>query len=341
MKIRVSVNGYGTIGKRVADAVLMQPDMELVGVSKRAPDYEAKIATSRGIRVFVEKEAIDSFRSAGIEVSGTREDMIRASDVVIDATPDGVGERNKELYVKLGRPAIFQGGEEPHVAEASFSALCNYDDVQGKKYVRVVSCNTTGMLRVLCSLRKVLRIRKARVTLIRRAADPREVKKGPINAVMLNPVKLPSHHADDVKTVLGNVDILTSAYVVPTTLMHVHSMMLEIEGSAATRDVIEALESSPRIVGVSGASGISSTAEIIEAFRDLGRKRNDVPEVVLFEDSVYAMGNELLLSYAVHQESIVVPENIDAIRAIFGLMRADDSISLTDRTLGILRGRVL
>ncbi|MFO7539153.1 MAG: type II glyceraldehyde-3-phosphate dehydrogenase, partial [Chloroflexota bacterium] len=32
-KIRVAVNGYGIIGKRVADAVRVQPDMELVGVA--------------------------------------------------------------------------------------------------------------------------------------------------------------------------------------------------------------------------------------------------------------------------------------------------------------------
>ena len=31
--IRVGVNGYGTIGKRVADAVAPQPDMRLVGVT--------------------------------------------------------------------------------------------------------------------------------------------------------------------------------------------------------------------------------------------------------------------------------------------------------------------
>jgi glyceraldehyde-3-phosphate dehydrogenase (NAD(P)) len=32
--IRVGVNGYGTIGKRVADAGAAQPDMELAGVAK-------------------------------------------------------------------------------------------------------------------------------------------------------------------------------------------------------------------------------------------------------------------------------------------------------------------
>jgi glyceraldehyde-3-phosphate dehydrogenase/erythrose-4-phosphate dehydrogenase len=32
-KVSVGVNGYGVIGKRVADAVRLQPDMVLVGVS--------------------------------------------------------------------------------------------------------------------------------------------------------------------------------------------------------------------------------------------------------------------------------------------------------------------
>ena len=35
-KVKVAVNGYGTIGKRVADAVKLQPDMELIGVAKQA-----------------------------------------------------------------------------------------------------------------------------------------------------------------------------------------------------------------------------------------------------------------------------------------------------------------
>jgi len=32
-KVRVAVNGYGVIGKRIADAVAAQTDMELFGVA--------------------------------------------------------------------------------------------------------------------------------------------------------------------------------------------------------------------------------------------------------------------------------------------------------------------
>lgn len=38
-KIKVAINGYGVIGKRVADAVRAQEDMELLGVSDVTTDY--------------------------------------------------------------------------------------------------------------------------------------------------------------------------------------------------------------------------------------------------------------------------------------------------------------
>ena len=43
-KVKVAINGYGTIGKRVADAVQMQKDMEIVGISKTKPNFEAFVA---------------------------------------------------------------------------------------------------------------------------------------------------------------------------------------------------------------------------------------------------------------------------------------------------------
>ena len=45
-RIRVAVNGYGVIGKRVADAVALQDDMALVGVAEDA--FSAKSPPGRG-----------------------------------------------------------------------------------------------------------------------------------------------------------------------------------------------------------------------------------------------------------------------------------------------------
>jgi glyceraldehyde-3-phosphate dehydrogenase (NAD(P)) len=42
--IRVAVNGYGVIGKRVADAVAAQEDMVLAGVSDIETDWRPRMA---------------------------------------------------------------------------------------------------------------------------------------------------------------------------------------------------------------------------------------------------------------------------------------------------------
>ena len=341
-KVKVAVNGYGTIGKRVADAVKLQPDMELIGVAKTSPNYEALTAVKKGYRIFTVKDNIPKFEKSGIPVAGTVEDMVKEADIIVDATPNGVGAAYKPLYQQFGKKALFQGGEKADVAEISFSALCNYDEARNKNYIRVVSCNTTGILRVLCTINNyVSKIEKVRATIVRRASDPKEVKKGPINAIVPDPATVPSHHAKDVLTVLKGIDIITMAVIAPTTLMHLHTMMITLKDKVTREDVIKVLSNTPRIVLVSGKSGINSTAEIVEVSRDLGRYRYDIPEVVVFEDSVFVNGNELYLMYGVHQESIVVPENIDAIRAAMNLASKEESIKITNDTLGIMKGYLI
>ncbi len=339
MRVRVCINGFGTIGKRIADAISRQPDMEVVGVSKTRPNYEAFVAIRRGFKLYVPKDKILEFENLGIKVAGTIEDMVSSSDVVIDATPAGTGAKYKDLYKSLGKPAIFQGGEKADVADVSFNTLCNYDKALGKRYVRVVSCNTTALLRVIGSLKRYFRIRKIFAVIVRRGADPKEIKRGPINAIVLDPPKVPSHHAIDVKTVLPDLDITTVAVAVPTTLMHTHIVRIEFEEPLSRSDVVRVLEKSPRIILVnSDRYGIRSTAELAEIARDMSRSRYDIPELVIWEDSITVTGSELILVQSVHQESIVIPENVDAVRAITRLTdNPEECMRITDENLGIKR----
>lgn len=341
-KVKVALNGYGTIGKRVADAIRLQPDMELIGVAKTSPNYEAIIASRRGINVYTLKDSVEKFQKVGIKVAGTVEDMVKEADIVVDTTPNGIGATYKPLYQSLNKNALFQGGEKADIGEISFSALCNYDEAKGKKYIRVVSCNTTGMLRMICTMNKISKVEKVRATIVRRAADPKEVKKGPINSIVPDPASVPSHHAKDVLTVIKGIDIVTMAVIAPTTLMHLHTMVLTVKDKITKDVIIDTLLNTPRIVLVnSSRTSVTSTAEIVEVSRDMGRNRYDIPEVVVFEDSIYTNGNEVFLMYGVHQESIVVPENIDAIRASLQLMSKEDSIKITNETLGIMRGYLI
>lgn len=51
-KTRVTINGYGVIGRRVADAVALQDNMELIGVADvvgRLPHRDGRVARLRGL----------------------------------------------------------------------------------------------------------------------------------------------------------------------------------------------------------------------------------------------------------------------------------------------------
>ncbi len=333
-KVKVAINGYGTIGKRVADAVNLQKDMSVVGVTKTKPDFEAKMAVKKGYKLYAAiEERAELFDKAGIKIEGTIDDLIEKADVVIDCSPSKVGAENKEKYVKAGVKAIFQGGEKESVAEVSFNALSCYDKAIGKDYVRVVSCNTTGLTRVLYLIKENFGIKKVRATMIRRVVDPKEDKKGLVNGIMPNPIALPSHHGPDVKTVL-DVDITTVAFKVPTTLMHVHSINVVPEEVPSRDDVIDVLKSEPRILLLSEKDGFTSTAKIVEWAREV-RIRYDLYENCVWEESISIVDGEIYLTQAIHQEAIVVPENVDAIRAMFELKSRDESMKITNESLGI------
>ena len=331
--------GYGTIGKRVADAIMRMDDMELVGVIKQTPDYEGEVAVSKGIRLYTYEDRVSKFEKAGFKVAGIVDDLIKNVDVIIDATPDGVGAENKsKIYEPMGLRAIFQGGEEADVAEVSFNALANYDMAVGKRFIRVVSCNTTALSRLISAfLIHGYRIRRVRAYLVRRGADPREFKKGPINDVVFNPATVPSHHGPDVQTVIPTIDIITMAVAVPTTMMHLHMVNIEFDGQISKGEVVKVLEETPRILLFNVSSRkFESLAQIIEWARDVGRLRGDVMENAIIEDSITVLQNELFLMQGVHQESIVVPENIDAVRAMFKLSSKWDSIRKTDLSLNLV-----
>jgi glyceraldehyde-3-phosphate dehydrogenase (NAD(P)) len=339
--VKVLINGYGSIGKRVADAVSKQKDMEVIGVTKTRPNFEAQMAVDKGYKLFTAiPERKSLFEENGIDIEGTIFDVIEDADIVVDCAPGGIGKENLEnIYKKYGVKAILQGGEKARFVEDNFNALWSYDRCYGKDYIRAVSCNTTGLCRTLYAINSATDIIKARVVLVRRGADPNDAKRGPINAIVPNPPTIPSHHGPDVASVVPEFEgkIITSAIIVPTTLMHMHSLMVETTGTTRD-DILDAIEKTPRIFTVSAEDGLNSTATIIEFARDLGRPRYDLNEIAIWEESINVVGNELFLMQAVHQESDVIPENIDCIRSMLQ-MEEDNmkSIEMTNKAMGLMK----
>src|SRR5512134_2341475 len=94
-KVRVLVNGYGVIGKRIADAIAVQDDMELVGIADVVSDWRIRVAVERGYPVYAStSQAAEQMRAAGVPLAGVLDDLLKQVDVVADATPKKIAAAN-------------------------------------------------------------------------------------------------------------------------------------------------------------------------------------------------------------------------------------------------------
>ena len=339
MGIRVAVNGYGVIGKRVADAVKQQEDMEVAGVVDVVRDWRPRMALERRFAVYgAGPEQAEARRKSGLQVAGTLEQLLGTVDVVVDCTPKKVAAKNVETYRKRGIKFIVQGGEKHGVTGHSFVAECNYAGALGRDATRVVSCNTTSVVRTLTALKRAGLLRKARGTLLRRATDPWESHESGIMNTLVPEQDIPSHQGPDAQTVDPELDVVTMAVKVPETLAHLHYWVVEMPRAASRDEVLEAFRASSRIKLIRYADGLSALNAVKELMSDAGRPRSDLYEVALWEDMLKVQGSELFYAYMVDNQAIVVPETIDAIRA---LTRAESdpkaSIARTDAAMGIGR----
>ena len=332
---RVGILGYGVIGRRLADAVALQPDMQVIGVAARPTSFSLRDAAQLNYNLYVTETPRDGDVAQRLtSVCGSFADLLSQIDVLLDCTPSGVPQQHRELIDSLDHlVTVVQGGEKADSCDVSFNSMTNYDQAIGKRRIRVISCSSTGTTRFLYALDRAFGVQQAFVALARRAADPGKLGKVPFNSLV--PTLGLSHHARDVKTVFPGPHVVSVSVDCPTTLGHVLQFQVDL-GQAVERDhVLEALQTIPRIaIG----RGIRSTAELAEHYTDLGRRRGDRPEIYVFEESVETCGTTVLAAISVHMESITIPETVDCVRAALGLDSMGwNSIALTDRSLGILQ----
>ena len=338
-KTRVAVNGYGVIGKRIADAVAAQDDMEVVGVADVVSDWRIKVAVEREFPIYASTpEAETHMRAAGLPVVGGLDELLGWVDIVADATPKKVASANFEKYKTAEVKSIFQGGEKHSLTGHSFVAQANYETALGRDATRVVSCNTTSIVRTLGALKNAGLLKKARGVLIRRATDPWESDHGGVMNTVVPEKSIPSHQGPDAQTVIPDLDVLTIAVMAAHTTSHLHAWNVELTRPASKDEVLAAFRAAPRIAFLKMSEGIVGLNSTLEMMADLGRPRGDMWEVGLWEDGLTVVGSELFYNYQVYNQAIVVPETIDAIRALTASeMDGAASIAKTDAALGLVR----
>ncbi len=336
-KIKIAVNGYGVIGKRVAEAVTLQEDMELVGIGDVAADWRIKAAAAKGYPIFANTdEGRKAMDNQNISAAGGLDDLLDAVDVVVDCAPKKFGAQNAELYKTAGVKFIVQGGEKHETTGHSFSAENNYASALNRESTRVVSCNTTSIVRTLSALKRAGLLNKARGTLLRRATDPWESHKNGIMNTMVPEPEIPSHQGPDAQSVDPELDVVTAAVKVPQTLSHMHYWTVQLTKEVSKEDVLEAFSTSTRTAFINMSDDLSANNAVKELMLDLGRPHGDMYEVAIWEDMLKVEGDELYYAYLVDNQAIVIPETIDAIRALTGAESdPKKSIERTNRSLGI------
>ena len=342
-KVRVGVAGYGVIGQRLADGVALQGDMELVGVADVAPTLSVRALRERGMPYKFYTAAPDrraDLDVVGIPISGSLEDLVKSVDVMLDATSAGVGAKNKELYAKYGVKGIFQGGEKNSVADVFFHGYANYEKGLGVQFLKLTSCNTTGLIRAVDCLDRAVGVEKVAITIIRRVADPGDYHRGLTNALQID--KAPSHQALDLMTIMPHVEATGILIHTPVTHGHIITVVATPKKSVSPESVCELLGVHPRIRMVSIDEGFLGNASLFRYARDLGNPRGDMYEIAAWRDSVVMSGKDVMFAINIPQESVVIPENIDAVRACMKMQEDRlEATSLTNKYLGIGKWRNL
>src|SRR3990170_6721872 len=147
--------------------------------------------------------------------------------------------------------------------------------------------------------------------------------------------EIPSHQGPDAQTVDSELDVVTMAVLVPETLGHLHYWVVELTRRAEREEIVAAFRTSSRIAPVRIAEGLPALNAVKELMADLGRSREDLYEVAIWTDMLTVRGNEAFYAYMVDNQAIVIPETIDAIRALMRAASADESMAKTNASLGI------
>lgn len=336
-RVKVGVAGFGVIGQRLADGVARQEDMELVGVADVAPTLAVRALAERGMPYAMYAAmpgAKETLEAAGIPVVGEFDDLIAQVDIMLDSAPGGIGAKNKEKYEAAGVKAIFQGGESSEVADVFFHGYANYEHGVGSDYLKLTSCNTTGLIRTIDALDRAVGIEKVAITIIRRVADPGDTHRGLVDTLQIEPI--PNHQAVDLMSIMPHIDATGILVHTPVTHGHIITIVATPKRDVTVEEVIEAFKAHPRIRVVRIADGFDTNTSLFNYARFLGHPRGDMYEVGLFEEAVGMSGKDIMFAINIPQESVVIPETIDGIRAALE-MQTDrlEGVALTNQYLGM------
>jgi len=307
----VHVVGTGTIGEPLIGLLCDFKDdlgIDEVTFHKNTPLLldKSKVVNllKRGARLSTNEEKIEGFKEIGLKPEFSTDEAINRASVVIDCTPSGYGQKNKNQYYKkyshntLG--FIAQGSElgfgKMYARGINDSALIPGED----QFIHVVSCNTHN----LSVITDVLALQEGkdnlvngRFNLIRRANDVSQ-NKSFIPAPQVGSHGDPiygTHHAHDAaelfKTLDLDLDLFSSAMKINSQYMHILYFHLKVAKNITIDEVLGKLEECDRVA----LTHKISSNEVFSFGRDYGHYGRILNQTVVAKSSLCVRnGNEIL-----------------------------------------------
>ena len=338
--VRIFINGYGNIGRRLATAISKDKSVELIGVAKYSPDGETQNALDKGYNVFVPSEMKEGFQNKNFKISGTVEDAINQADIIIDAAKEGKGFQNKnKYYTPLKKKAIFQGGEDRNgrfsVADIIHNSRVNYNETYEKEYVIQGSCNVTGMGRIIQPLLENYgeSIKRYDVNLVRRWADLEDAKE------IKDTIEWDRqpHHQDDVKDFIPFINLYVDSLKVPSRMMHLHQMAIRFKDKPPSKDKI--LEIFDKEYGVAVVDKAKGTADIRNKAIELKFEHGDTGMIHIHKEILKIQDDTVKISYSDDQTGMVIPENYMLIQSMVLKKSKSEALKQTEKIFNIKKKR--
>ena len=338
--VRIFINGYGNIGRRLATAISKDKSVELIGVAKYSPDGETQNALDKGYNVFVPSEMKEGFQNKNFKISGTVEDAINQADIIIDAAKEGKGFQNKnKYYTPLKKKAIFQGGEDRNgrfsVADIIHNSRVNYNETYEKEYVIQGSCNVTGMGRIIQPLLENYgeSIKRYDVNLVRRWADLEDAKE------IKDTIEWDRqpHHQDDVKDFIPSINLYVDSLKVPSRMMHLHQMAIRFKDKPPSKDKI--LEIFDKEYGVAVVDKAKGTADIRNKAIELKFEHGDTGMIHIHKEILKIQDDVVKISYSDDQTGMVIPENYMLIQSMVLKKSKSEALKQTEKIFNIKKKR--
>jgi glyceraldehyde-3-phosphate dehydrogenase (NAD(P)) len=330
--VNLFINGFGNIGRRLATVFSLDKEVNLIGIAKYNADERVKEAISKGYKIFIPQSIEKDFKNKKLDFNGYIEEAIEKSDIVIDASKEGLGFENKQkYYLPMKKKAIFQGGEdlkgEYSVADVIHNSRVNYEKVIDKSYVIQGSCNVSGMGRIIQPLIENFgdRIIRYDVTLIRRWADLEDSKEVKDSVEWdKNP-----HHQEDVKSFLPRVNLFVESYKTPSRMMHLHQLFVRFKDKAPSKN--EILNSFENEFGVSILNSAKGTADVRKKALQMGFVHGDTNMVHIHQEVVRSQDDIVKILYSDDQTGMVIPENHLLIQSMVFKKPRKKAIAYTDK----------